>query len=92
MKGILIKENGLQANIEPKNGTDFTLEELQSAVGGLIDIIRLSQGKIFVINDEGKIMFGRNNVATIIAKVDRAIFPDDYIAGDVILCDSEMVK
>lgn len=92
MKGILIKENGQTGHIEPKNGTDFTLEELQDAVGGMIDIIRLSQGKIFVINDEGKFMFGRNNVATIMAKVDRAIFPDDYIAGDVILCDSEMVK
>lgn len=33
----IYKANGEVLDIEPKNGTDFQLEELQAIVGGLID-------------------------------------------------------
>lgn len=93
MKAILIKENSRSSYIMPKNGTDFELDELQKAVGGLIDIIRLNENDlIMVINDEGKFTCGKNKAATEIAHRCNAIYADDYIAGDVIICEDEMVK
>lgn len=93
MEAILIKENSSSSYITPKNGTDFELDELQKAVGGYIDIIRLRVNDlIMVINDEGKFTCGKNKAATEIACRCNAIFADDYVAGDVIICKDEMVK
>lgn len=91
-RALLIKESSESNYITPRNGNDFELDELQTAVGGLIDIIRITDGLIMVINDEGKFTCKENRAATTIARKCRAIFSDDFIAGDVIICKSEMVK
>jgi hypothetical protein len=50
----IYKANGEVLDIEPKNGTDFKLEELQAIVGGLIDCQMTNDGKdLIVFNDEG---------------------------------------
>lgn len=41
--------------VTPANGTNFTLEEMQSIVGGYIQIIFLGNGKVMVINEEEQI-------------------------------------
>lgn len=43
-----------------------------------------------IINEEGKFHFELNVEATRIALMNSAIFPDDYIAGDAIVCDGSM--
>lgn len=57
--GVLIKATGTITEIQPKNGHDYSLEELQGFVGGLIELVTFwHEGKIkyAVVNDEGLIM------------------------------------
>ena len=89
---ILIKTDASTAGGFPANGTDFKLEELQGYVDGLIEIVTVTESVIMVINEEGKDVLPVNVMATVLAKAQRAIFPWDYICGDVVMCPSEMVK
>lgn len=87
----LIKADGTQKEIQPKNGTDFQLEELQKYVDGNIEIISLRNGEILVINEDGKDRYETNETATEIAGEHHALFTGDYIDGDVVLCKDEEV-
>lgn len=82
----LIKADGTIKDIEPKNGTDFQLEELQGYVDGDIDLINLFDGSVLVINDDGKDRYPTNNKATNIAHDHHAIWDGDWIDGDVVMC------
>lgn len=49
----IIKTNGERIEVSPKDETKgFTLEELTDIVDGYIEIIRLNDSQIMVINDE----------------------------------------
>lgn len=52
----LIKADGTQKEIQPQNGTDFCLEELQKYVDGYIQVIALrnQEDEILVINEDGE--------------------------------------
>ena len=90
MKGRILYVDGREEFIEPKNGTDFSLEELHKAVGGWIQIIHLKDGKVMVCHEEGKIMgLMPNEKATDIAFENGIL---DYIVGNVVVCDSDMIK
>lgn len=91
-KSYYIPAEGKPNIIAPQNGTDFTLEELQKAVDGYIEIVRLMNDLILVINDEGKFTKPVNQIATILAHMHKAIGVTDCICGDVLVCPSEMVK
>lgn len=74
----------------PKNGKTFELDELQGIVGGWIEIIRLKDGRIIVIDEEGKSKDKAVNIpATNIMRRDH--FTTDYIVGTAIVCDDDMV-
>nr|DAF67738.1 MAG TPA: protein of unknown function DUF3846 [Caudoviricetes sp.] len=88
----LIKADGTKQEIQPKNGTDFKLEELQKYVDGYIEIINLQNGEILVINDDGKERYPTNTTATELALKHHAIFDWDWIDGDVVLCKDEEVQ
>ncbi len=89
----LIKPDGTSEEVKPENGTDFKLKELQGFVGGMIQIIRLRNRKIMVVNDEGKLEnLPPNSEATALALKDAAIFHDDWISGDALICDTNAVK
>jgi hypothetical protein len=92
MKGLLITPEASVTELVPANGRDFTLEELQKSVDGCIEIIDLTPKTIMIVNEDGKGMLYPNMMATVIAKGCRAIFPNDYIAGNAVMCPSEMVK
>ena len=92
MKGLLITPEASVTEFVPANGRDFTLEELQKGVEGCIEIIDLTDKSIMVVNEDGKGRLYPNMMATVIAKGCRAIFPHDYIAGNAMLCASDMVK
>lgn len=89
---ILIKTDGRMQGVRPANGGDFSLEELQGFVEGCIEIIDLTPNVIMVVNEEGKGVLEANPAATVIAKASNAIFPLDYIAGNALMCPSDMVK
>lgn len=88
----LIKADGTKQEVQPNNGLDFELEELQQFVDGYIQIVNLRNGKILVINEEGKDVYPVNEKAIEIALKRNAIFWLDYICGDVVLCKNEEVK
>ena len=90
--GILISPSGAAVGVAPSNGTDYSLAELQGYVEGYIEIVTLTANTIMVVNEEGKGVLPKNVMATIIAKSHLAIFPEDYIAGNALLCPSDMVK
>ena len=91
-KGALIKTDGSVQKVQPANGSDFTLEELQGFVDGLIEIIDIGSDMIMVVNEEGKGVLEPNTTATVIARAMMAISPHDYIAGNALMCPSDMVQ
>jgi hypothetical protein len=84
----LIKTNGEETNVLPKNKTDFKLDELQNYVGGIIEIVRTKDNKIMVMNEEGKINeLPMNEKAT-----ELYIYSEsDLIVGDVLICDENEI-
>ena len=74
----------------PKNGKTFELDELQGIVDGNFEIVRLKDGRIIVIDEEGKSKDKAVNIpATNIMRRDH--YTTDYIVGTAIVCDSDMV-
>ena len=88
----IISESGDVSEIKPKNGTDFSLEEAQQVVDGHIEVVNLNDKQIMIVNEDGKFTKDINQLATAIARANRALFNYDFISGDVILCPSEMLK
>lgn len=80
---------GEVTEVKPKNGTDFSLEELQKVVGGYIEVVgTVDPSRIMVLNEEGKLKrLSVNQKAT-------ALYPNlaDIIVGDVLVCKRRMLK
>jgi ketosteroid isomerase-like protein len=88
----IIKTDGTCQPVQPTNGTDFTLEEMQAIVGGDIELVYLNDTEIMVVNEDGKNnSLDLNHEAT---RVFRKNYPDsdDYIVGNVLVCDDEQIR
>ena len=94
MKAKLLKASGEVMEIEPKNGTDFKLDELYKHLQcSLVEVINLNQNDIMVVDDEGKWASKVINVnATKCAQENQAIIFWDYIVGDAIVCNRKMIR
>jgi hypothetical protein len=87
----LIKVDGSETILRPK-GSHFTLEELQTFVGGYVQMIQLSNGEEMYLNKEGKLEnLPINRRATTLGKV-CGIAADDCIVGDVIILNSQEIQ
>lgn len=87
----ILRTNGLVEDIEPKNGNDFSLDELRAIVEGYIEVVSLNNGFILVLNEEGKLQgLPFNEVATNVLVRYRGA--GDYIVGTALLCRKEEVK
>lgn len=82
---LLIKTDGTEEKVEPKNGTDFSLEELQGFIGGLIEIVRATKNRILVVDDEG--LFKEKEINWVASHYART-----FIVGDALLCTNEEVR
>ena len=87
----IIKSNGETKTVEPKNGTDFKLEDLQAIVGGYIQIAYLRDDEIMVMDDEGKLKEKDLNLQASL-RYRRDVNPYDSIVGDVLICKTNQVK
>jgi hypothetical protein len=90
------RENGTDESIlvEPENGTDFKLKQLYTLLGcSLVEVIRLSDEHIMIIDEEGKCTDEEWHVvnvpATRVALLAHAIAKDDYIVGAALICRDE---
>lgn len=88
----IYRTNGDIEIIEPKNGTDYSLKELQTIVGGYIECLHLfTDGLLLICNEEGKLMnLPYNERATDLARKNG--YNNDYIVGDVLICKTVEVK
>jgi len=81
----LIPAVGAVQEVQPAAGTSFTLDELHAVVGGYIEIVRIDETRVLVLNEEGKLIgLPVNPRATVVVR--RRLAADDYIAGDTIVC------
>lgn len=82
---ILIRHSAtITQPIKPKNGHDFTLDEMQAFVGGRIEFVHLDNDMILCINEEGKLLeLPPNLIATAYAMP--YLREGDYIAGHAVL-------
>jgi len=88
----LIKSDGTQEPYpEPKNGSNYSLEELQTAIGGYIQVVELPSGDLLVCDEEGKLK-GRpvNWQATEITR--EVLSAYDVMVGDVLQIGPEQIK
>ena len=75
----------------PKNGKTFALTEMQEIVGGYIEPIRLNDGRMIIVDEDGKSKGKAVNIpATNILRRDH--YTTDYIVGTAIVCDADMIE
>lgn len=90
---LIYRASGDVENVEPKNGTDFSLEELQKIVDGLIEIkfLRDDEGRVMILNEEGKLrnLLYNERATTLYRKF---VYEHDFIVGDVLICDKSQIK
>lgn len=86
----ILYANGTEKEVEPKNGTDFKLEEMQAVVGGYIELVYLPNDELMVCNEEGWLIpLELNKNATKYIK--KVCGRDEPIAGNVLICkDNEI--
>ena len=87
----IITTNDQSITVEPKNGVDFKLEEIQKIIDGYMECVYLPKGLIMIVDEEGKIKNKPVNYAA------TAIFQAKYgktdvIVGDVLLCKTNQIK
>jgi len=86
--GMIIRTDGSMQMVEAKNGHDFQLEELNRIVGGYIEIVRLPHNLFMVLNEQGKLIpLAMNPIASLLYGA-----PNDYIAGDVLVCADSAIE
>ena len=74
----------------PKNGKTFALTEMQEIIGGYVEPIRLNDGRVIIVDSQGKALNKAVNIpATNILRRDH--FTTDYIVGTAIVCDADMI-
>ena len=75
----------------PKNGKTFALTEMQEIIGGYVEPIRLNDGRVIIVDEDGKSKGKAVNIpATNILRRDH--FTTDYIVGTAIVCDADMIE
>ena len=75
----------------PKNGKTFALTEMQEIIGGYIEPIRLNDGRMIIVDEDGKSKDKAVNIpATNILRRDH--YTTDYIVGTAIVCDADMIE
>ena len=81
----LYKTDGTIEDFNPANGKEFTLDEMQKAVGGYIELVYLPDNKILVVDEEGMIKQKLFN-----KKISEMIMKP--IVGNVILCKRSQIN
>ena len=75
----------------PKNGKTFALTEMQEIIGGYVEPIRLNDGRMIIVDEDGKSKDKAVNIpATNILRRDH--FTTDYIVGTAIVCNADMIE
>ena len=92
MEAKIYYTDGTTKDVQPKNGKDFKSDELHEIVEGYIEIVQVDNHKKFmVLNEEGKLNnLPINRNATILYQELHG--PIDIIIGNVLVCDTNLIK
>lgn len=71
--------------VRPRNGSDYSLEELQAVVKGNIELVHLPFNMLMVVNEEGAL--NRSDI-----NIKASLIANTIIYGDVLVCKAEEVK
>ena len=85
--GKLIKPDGTVTTVYPRDGKEFSLEELQGLVAGYIEHVLTRTGKHMFINEEGRLQnLQLNPIATFLY---RCYSPatGNAIVGNALVCE-----
>lgn len=85
---MLLHVNGRREQVTPLHPPSFSLEELQRFVCGYMEVVTLSDGRLLVLNEEGKIDGLPYNVEATLLVAD-VLLPGDYIAGPAVLLTAQ---
>ena len=86
----IIYPDGTTKNINPANGNDFSLDELQKIVEGYIELVYLND-TIMVVNEEGKFNeLPYNAKATDLYRKSRRTI--DFVVGNALICNLNEIK
>jgi hypothetical protein len=84
---MLLRADGSAEMLQPPNGVNWNIVELQTLVGGFIEVRGTIDGKFLVIDDEGKLKRKPLNIAaTRVYLYGRS----DVIVGDAVLIDTRL--
>lgn len=82
---FIINTSGDETEMIPKNGSDFELKELQDVVGGLIELVPLTNGKLLIVDEEGLLKsLPVNTKASLLAR--------QTIVGTAVVCEDSQLK
>jgi hypothetical protein len=86
-----IQADGTIEEVQPNNGSTYSLKELHAFVGGYIELVYLPDGRLMVLNEEGKMNdLPFNSLATALYNPHSAF--QDYIVGDVLVCQQNEIE
>ncbi len=88
--GTYIRTDGIDEDLSPKTGKQYTLKELQALVGvkdasALIEIVSLPSGELLVVDEEGllkELPFNRK----------AAILAGKHIVGNAVVCLAKEIQ
>jgi len=82
--GRLVTTEGVEKVITPRNGEVFTLKELQTLVGGLIEVVpqRIHPDSVYLCDEEG-LLKGKDINFTVTEVID---YP---VVGDILIISHE---
>ena len=83
MSAILYTQPGSAFIVEPANGKTWTLAEMQEYVGGSVEMVRLRDGKVMLVNEAGRMAGLKPNLCAALA--------GQTIVGNVLVCDEAMM-
>jgi hypothetical protein len=90
MEAILYKTDGTKKKIKVNSFIEARGIVCNFDQNGLGEVVRLNNGSLFLIDEEGKLKNSpTNKIATSIAHLNEAIYPHDNIVGDVLLFEDE---
>lgn len=90
MDAILFKTDGTKKKIKVNTFVEARGIVCNYDPNGLAEIVRLSSGSLFMIDEDGKSKnYPTNKIATSMAHLNEVIYPHDYIVGDVLLFEDD---
>jgi hypothetical protein len=81
------RTDGTVETLQPANGVNWELKELQILVGGYIEVTRTFDGRFLIVDEEGKL---KRKELNILATRQYIYGRHDPIVGDAVIIDTRL--